>query len=234
MMIVPRQTTVRLTYGRTIADDAGLLLTTGAIAGAVLVLARRRWRRRLPVVAPPVPPIPLDECAMPPPTRRWGAVIPAALIAGCVAARLSSVRAAPYDPMPLYERASRAYAADRFPEAAEYARNALAHGAVGPLRAELECLRGESLLRAGDSATAARAFEAVAFEMDGNAYVAQALFGLVQARMATGDPAGAAAARDRLLRDFADSPWAGRAGRAVKARASAPPEPAPPAPPAPR
>ena len=58
----------------------------------------------------------------------------------------------PLDPMPLYEKASRAYAADRFADAAEYARHALSQGAAGPLRAELQCLRGESLLRSHELA----------------------------------------------------------------------------------
>jgi hypothetical protein len=212
MMIVPRQTTVRLTYGRALADYAGLALTGGAMAVAAAVLARR-WRRRgQPQLAPEhVPPIPLDECAMPPPTRRWGAAIPAALLLCCLGARLWALRPAGPDPMPLYESASRAYGAGHFAEAAEYARHALGQGAKAPLRAELLVLRAESLMRAGQAGAAAQTFDAVLAEADPNPYVAQALFGAMRARVASGEAEAAQMARERLLREFADTPWAHRA-----------------------
>jgi hypothetical protein len=217
MLVVPRAPTVRLTYERNAADEAGLALTVGAILLGAALLARGWRARRLPPPAPVVPPIPLDECTVPPATPRWGGVIPAALLLACVGARLVAARTSPLDPMPLYEKASKAYAADRFTDAAEYARNALAHGALGPMRAELQCLRGESLLRAGRPEPAARAFQAVT-EMPANPYVAQALFGLVQSRSAAGDPASAEVARAQLLRDFGDSPWARRAIKEARAR----------------
>jgi hypothetical protein len=110
----------------------------------------------------------------------------------------------------LSESASRAYAAGRFADAAEYARHALARGAAGRLRAELRCLRAESLLRAGDAARAAEVFQTVLADAGAGAYTAQALFGLAQARAAIGDSGGARQARERLLREFADSPWARR------------------------
>ena len=112
--------------------------------------------------------------------------------------------------MPLYEKASCAYAADRFADAAEYARHALSEGAAGPLRAELSCLRGESLLRSGQPEPAARAFQAVASDLPVSPYVPQALFGLVQSRRQSGDLAGAEEARARLLREYGESPWARR------------------------
>jgi 6-pyruvoyl-tetrahydropterin synthase related domain len=212
MMIVPRQPTVRLTYARTAADRLGLLLTAGALVGAAAV-AGRAWRRRgQPRPAPEhVPPIPLDECEMPPPTRRWGGWIPAALLLAGAGARLWTLRPATPDPMPMYEKASRAYAADQFADAAEYARHALGQGATSPLRAELLNLRGESLLRSGQGELAAQAFQDVLAEPQPNPYLPQALFGAMQARLASGDAENARVARERLLREFATSPWAHRA-----------------------
>ena len=210
MLIVPRRPTVRLTYARTGVDDIGLALSAGALLAGLGGVARALVARGRPRPAPAMAPIPLDECTVPPPTRRWGAVVPAALLAACVAARLLTLRAPAPDPKPLYESASRAYAAGRFADAAEYARHALAQGAVGPLRVEVRCLRGESLLRAGDAPGAAEAFQGVLADADHGAYGAQALFGLARARAATGDLEGARQARERLMRDFADSPWARR------------------------
>ena len=113
--------------------------------------------------------------------------------------------------MPLYEKASRAYAAGRFTDAAEYARSGLGPRTPASLRAEMLCLRGESLLRAGDPRTAADAFQAALAEPEPNPYLAQALFGAMRARAASGEPELAQAARERLLREFASSPWASRA-----------------------
>jgi outer membrane protein assembly factor BamD (BamD/ComL family) len=115
--------------------------------------------------------------------------------------------------MPLYERASRAYAAGRFADAAEYARSGLGARSSPSLRAELLCLRGESLLRAGQPHLSAEAFEAVLAEPEPNPYLAQALFGATQAHAAAGETEPARVARERLLRDFATSPWAARALR---------------------
>jgi len=213
MMIVPRQATVRLTYARTMADQLGWLLT-GATLVAGTAASARGWRRCGQPKARPenVPPIPLDDCAdMPAPTRRWGAAIPAAFLVACLGARLATLRPVRVDPMPLYEGASRAYGAGRFADAAEYARHALSQGATAPLRAELLCLRGESLLRAGQARLAAQSFQDVLAQPEPNPYMAQALFGVMQARTADGDVEHARAARDQLLRDFAASPWAGRA-----------------------
>jgi outer membrane protein assembly factor BamD (BamD/ComL family) len=160
---------------------------------------------------------------MPAPTRRWGAVIPAAFLLACIGARLATLRPARVDPMPLYESASRAYGDGRFADAAEYARHALSLSALGPLRSELLCLRGESLLRSGQARLAAQSFQDVLAQPEPNPYVAQALFGVMQARAADGDAEHARAARDQLLRDFATSPWARRALQPPAAPGAAPP-----------
>ncbi|HUG53713.1 MAG TPA: 6-pyruvoyl-tetrahydropterin synthase-related protein, partial [Vicinamibacteria bacterium] len=222
MLVVPRAPTVRLTYARSTSDAVGLVLTMGSVL-AGLLLAGRRWARRgMPPAAVAVPPIPLDECAAPAPTRRWGGVVPAVLIVACLGARLWSMRAAHADSMPLYEQASKAYAAGEFSGAAEYARHALSMGTSAPLRAELLCLRGESLLAAGSPGAAAAAFEAVLSEPTPNPYLAQALFGAARALSASGDLEAARARRDRLLREFGESPWAKRAEREMGPESSMP------------
>lgn len=213
MLIVPRQPTVRLTYARDGSDALGLALTGGTLLAGLFAMGRRRYLRAHPRPAPPMPPISLDECDAPAPTRRWGAVIPGVFLLGCAGARVAAMHPASFDPMPLYEKASRAYAAGRFTDAAEYARNGAGPRSPSSLRAELQSLRGESLLRAGQPGLAADAFQAVLAEPEPNPYVAQALFGEIQARNASGAPELAQQARERLLREFASSPWAARAVR---------------------
>ena len=110
----------------------------------------------------------------------------------------------------LYARASRAYAESRFTDAAEYARHAIARSAGLPLREELLCLRGESLLQGGQPGPAREAFETLLLDTPQTAYAAQALFGRARAREATGDAAGAEADRKRLRDEHPDTPWADR------------------------
>jgi hypothetical protein len=210
MMVVPRAGTVRLYYARTWADHVGLGLTLAALAGLVLLVPVRRLaaRRAGPAEATPVP---ADACALPTPPRRWGAAVPAAVLAVMVGARFLVGGEPVQDPQPLYERASRAYAEERYAEAAEYARHALSRAKDSPLRAELLCLRGESLLRAEQPAGAREAFEAALREPQAGAYLPQALFGLAQAQGAAGNPAEAARTTDRLLREHPETPWARRA-----------------------
>src|SRR5437762_13998210 len=100
MLIVPRQPTVRLTYARTASDNLGLLLTGGAVLGALFAVGRRRYLRTHPRPAPAVPPISLDECDAPAPTRRWGAAIPGVFLLGCAVARAAAMRPVSVDPMP--------------------------------------------------------------------------------------------------------------------------------------
>jgi hypothetical protein len=205
MVVVPRRSTVTLTYGRNASDAIGLALTLLAAAAAVFHLARRRR----PATAVPVV-LPEDACEVPPPPRRWGAAVPAGVIVLLFAARVVAVQEAPPDPLPLYEDASRAYAEDRFADAAEYARHALTRAAGSSLRPELLCLRGESLLRSGQPRLAVEAFEAVVQDGPGP-YLPQALFGAAQAHAALGNRGEARLTRQRLLRDHADTPWARRA-----------------------
>jgi hypothetical protein len=110
----------------------------------------------------------------------------------------------------LYERASRAYAAERWDDAAELARHAVALlPAADPRRAELLCVRGEALLRAGWVRPAVEAFTPVA-EGEPGPHRPQALYSGALALEAAGDDAGAAAWRRRLVEEYAETPWAGR------------------------
>src|SRR5262249_41659098 len=150
MMVVPRGATARLVYaGRDRSDYAGLVLTVVTALVGLSRLARRPGPR--PLV---VPVVPTEE-----PPRRWGAVVPVAILAPLLSTRF--LPAAVPDPAlreRLYALASKAYAEDRFEDTAEYARSALELETSSSLRAELLCLRGESLLRADHPREAAAAF----------------------------------------------------------------------------
>jgi hypothetical protein len=207
MIVVPRRPLVTLTYARTGADLVGRALTLLAvIAGVVHLVVRRRRRRTAPVAVV----IPDDACEVAPAPRRWGPAVPAGVIVVLFAARVVALHEPPPDPLPLYEAASRAYAADRFADAAEYARHALTRATGSSLRTELLSLRGESLLRSGQPRLAVDAFEAVVQDGPGP-YLPQALFGAARAHAAVGNPGEARLARERLLRDHLDTPWARRA-----------------------
>jgi tetratricopeptide (TPR) repeat protein len=120
----------------------------------------------------------------------------------------------------LYERSSRAYAAERWEDAAEYARHAtVLFPPADPRRAELLCVLGEALLRAGHAREAVEPFTLVAGEP--GAHRAQALYSGALALEAAGQPDGAAAYRRRLREEFPETPWARRLG------ASAVPPPGP-------
>jgi len=208
MLIVPRQPEVRLFYAQTGADGLGRALT--ALGLLVLVWPRRLLRRRaVPVPWPAAVPA-LDACgALPPEPRRWGGLIPGALLVLLVAARLfarTSDRSA--QAADLLARASRAYSAERFADAAEYARGALTCRPPAVLQTEILSLRGESLLRDARPTEAAEAFDAAI--LLGGPHTAQSLFGSYRAHSATGDQARALAARTRLLDEFPETPWAER------------------------
>lgn len=210
MMIVPRERTVRLVYSRNWADAAGFLLTLGAVGLTLGALGLRAWRgrsvrtlRNEAAVA-----VPLQA---PAPSRRWGGWIPGTLLLVLFCARLVP-SSAPDSALSdrLAEKASEAFSAERFDDAAEYAHGALSVAPGSPLRAELLCLRGESLLRGGRPRGAAEVFEAVVRDFPSGPYVPQALFGGAQAREAAGDRGLAAQHRQRLLDAFSDTPWAVR------------------------
>jgi hypothetical protein len=210
MMVIPRQSTVRLVYpARTAADWLGLGLSVIALGVVVEGLRRRR-----PVESKPAPGfVPAAEACSPPSAgRRWGGLVPGGLLLLLVAGRFVSGSHHPaVDPNTLYERASKAYASEHFEEAAEYARHGASFAPGGsPLRAEMLCLRGESLARAGRPREAVEAFSALVLEAPTSPYVAQALFGGAAAREAAGDAEGAAADRKRLRQEFSETPWARR------------------------
>jgi hypothetical protein len=92
MMVVPRQAEVRLVYGRTWSDHVGLGLTVLTVLA--LALPRRLFPRLLALAgrAAPSPPARVgfvDACDLPPAgTRRWGGLVPAALLLLLVLSRL--------------------------------------------------------------------------------------------------------------------------------------------------
>jgi hypothetical protein len=210
MLVVPRQADVRLRYSRGLSDVLGLLLSAG---GVLVVAAGLRPRRTAPGPAPlPLPILVAVAERQPPPSRRWGGLLPAGIVLVLAAGRFLTL---PPDPAPegreLHERASRAYAAGRYADAVEYARHAEKRTSDAVRRAEIVCLRAESLLRTGRAAEAADAFDQVLREAGDGPYVPEALYGLSEARAAAGDAAGAAEARARLLAEHGETPWAARA-----------------------
>jgi len=218
MLVVPRERTVRLVYaGRTASDWLGLLLSAGGL-GAIGAAAWRERRAGRAPAAPAAVAMPgADERA----GRRWGGLVPGLLLLALALTRLRP------EPVPevrdreldgLYEKASKAYAEERFTDAAEYARHAVLAGPQSPLRFELLCLRGESLLRAGRPMGAAEAFEEVLQGPPNGPHVPQALFSAAEARAAAGDEAAAAAHRKRLLDEFGKTPWAERVREAGPTR----------------
>ena len=217
MMVVPRQERVRLVYaGRAASDALGLLLSAGAL-GAVGLLARRERQRGRTPAAPVVIAMPCEGARA---GRRWGGLVPGLLLLVLGLVRLRpdpAVKAHDRELNQLYEKASRAYAEERFGATAEYARHAVLAGPQSPLRFELLCLRGESLLRAGQPLEAARAFEEVLQGPPKEPHVPQALFSAAAAREAAGDETGARAHRQRLLTEFGKTPWAERLRAAGKA-----------------
>ncbi len=197
MLVVPTGPEARLRYAaRTLSDEVGLVL---ALAAAAAVAAGLWWGGRGGGAETPVGAI-------------WvrGAIhaLPVVLAFALAALRLLPPPAGG-DGARLYERASQSYAAQRWEEAAELARNgSLLVPPADPRRLELLCLEGEALLAAGHPREAGLAFEAVA-EGDGPQRP-QALFSGARAREAAGDPAGAALWRRELRERYANSPWAER------------------------
>ena len=196
MIVVPTSNEVVLEYAaRSGADVVGFALTVGALlVGGLLV-----WRFR------PGPVLPAAE------GRRWGGVIPATLLLALAALRLVPMDP-PADPVlsaTLHDQAEQAWVAERWSDAADYARAAQA--GADPTRLDsLRVLHAESLLRAGHAREAWNAFASVADGAE-TPYRAQAIFGRLQAARAAGMRREADAARDVLLANFGDTPWAARA-----------------------
>jgi 6-pyruvoyl-tetrahydropterin synthase related domain len=204
MLVIPRETKSRLVYaGRDGSDHLGLALTGLTLVLGIAFLARRR------APSSPIAPVPVIVPERSP--VKWGGVIPGLILVLLVAARfLPTAKPDPTLRQTLYERASEAIGEDRFEDAAEYARHALDLETSSSLRAELLCLRGEALLRAGHPREAAYAFQEVVDTAASSPYLAQALFSGAEAKEAMGDTLGAAADRLRLRRDLPLSPWAQR------------------------
>ena len=205
MLIVPRQREVRLAYAaRTGADHAGLGLAVLAVALAAASTRRRRRGGRDPGE-------PAGEA--PPVAGRWARFLPAlplVLVAGVAALRLVPEPSHAGAQDALDALASRAYAEERWEEAAEYARHAVALlPSPDPRRAGLLCVRGEALLRAGHSREAIEPFTLVV-EGEPGPHRPQALHSGALAREAAGDPEGAAAWRRQLREEYAETPWARR------------------------
>jgi hypothetical protein len=95
MMVVPRQEEVRLSYGRTASDHVGLALSV------LTVLALALWSRLAPRVLAlagrPLAPATarvgfIDACDLPPArVRRWGGLVPAAVLLLLALSRLVTV-----------------------------------------------------------------------------------------------------------------------------------------------
>ncbi len=204
MLVIPREPKSRLVYaGRDGSDILGLGITGFTLLLGVAFLVRRRVPS---VPAAPVPVIVPDKSPV-----KWGGVIPGLIVVLLVVARfLPTAKADPTLRQTLYERASKALGEDRYEDAAEYARHALDLEASSSLRAELLCLRGEALLRAGHPREAAYAFQEVVETAPTSPYLAQALFSGAEAKEALGDTLGAAADRLRLSRELPLTPWAQR------------------------
>lgn len=205
MLIVPRQRDVRLAYAaRTGSDYAGLGLAVLAI-GLAAASTRRRRRCGEEPDEPGGEPRPAAGRS-----ATFLSALPLALVVGVAALRLvpEPSHAGALDALDAL--ASRAYAEERWEDAAEYARHAAALlASPDPRRAELLCVRGEALLRAGHAREAVEPFTLVV-EGEPGPHRPQALHSGALAREAAGDPEGASAWRRQLREEYPETPWARR------------------------
>ena len=215
MMIVPRQPTVRLTYGahalrlrrprahhRGRARRGGLLVRRRRRRGAPRPRAHGRSRRSRSTTAPRCPRPPAG--GEPPSRPRCSSCLGARLWRRCVDAaarrdaalreRVAGLRGGPLRGRRRIRpaRSSRARGG-----------RATARGAARPARREPDARRPA---RGGRGA-----FDAVLAEPEPNPLRRAGPLRRHARREAAGDPEAARAAREHLLRDFADSPWARRA-----------------------
>jgi len=203
MMVVPKGETVRLHYARTRADAVGWLLTATALGFYLW-----RLRRRSPAGAAARLKVDAEPARVG--SFGWGGVIPVGLLLALAVARFLPGGGPDRSELfqALFDRASQAYADGRFGDAAEYAQHALDQEGTPDERAGVHCLRGESLLRDGRFAEAESSFDAVLADPGAGAYGAQAWSGLMRAREAAGNVAGAAQALETLASEYPDTPWA--------------------------
>jgi hypothetical protein len=201
MLVVPFRHEVRLFYAaRTWSDWLGLSL---AFAAAAMVVGARRRRRGC-----------FESPGEAPPARGGQALValPLVLVVGLAALRLVPEPSRAAEVEGLYERASRAYAAERWEDAAEFARAAIALlPSREPRRDELLCVRGEALLRAGHPREAVEPLTRVA-EGGRGPYRPQALYSGAVALEASGDARRAAVLRRTLREEYPETPWARRLG----------------------
>jgi hypothetical protein len=211
MLVIPQQEAVHLTYSRDASDRLGLVLSLGAVVVGALGLLRASSKpSALPGRGGPSAAT-LLLAEKDPPRRRWGGVLPALLILGLAAARfVVGPKDHTAEARELYERASQAYAQERFADAGEYARHAAWLGSGTPLRDEMLCLRGESLLRADRPDLAVETFEILLRDSPASPYAPQALFSGALAREKVGNVEGAREWRQRLRDTYSDTPWAQR------------------------
>jgi hypothetical protein len=206
MVVVPFRSEARLVYAaRDWSDWLGLALAAAAVAVALAATARRRSHGQ------PEPEAPGSD------RQRWLATLPLVLVAAIASLRLAPEPSRAAEADRLDERASRAYAAERWEDAAEYARGAVALlPSAEPRRAELLCLQGEALLRAGQARHAVEPFTLVA-EGGPGPHRAQALFSGAVALDGSGNPERAASFRRMLREDHPETPWARRLERTGEA-----------------
>ncbi|HVO11419.1 MAG TPA: 6-pyruvoyl-tetrahydropterin synthase-related protein [Vicinamibacteria bacterium] len=200
MLVVPQQREVRLRYvGRSASDWTGLALAL--LASATLLRAAVR-RREGPTAGP-------STATAEHLRTRVLHGLPVALALAIAALRLLPAPSPAASARALYERASRAYADQRWDAAAELARAAgTLAPAPDPRRLELLCLEGEALLAGGHPRQAALAFTPVVEQ--GGPHQAEALYSGARALAQSGEPARAREWRQRLREAHPDTPWATR------------------------
>ncbi|HSD67700.1 MAG TPA: 6-pyruvoyl-tetrahydropterin synthase-related protein, partial [Vicinamibacteria bacterium] len=201
MLVVPWQREVRLSYAaRTWSDRLG----AGLAAAAAALAAAAAWRRRRSSAPPGVGP------SGPGKGGRALVALPLALVAALAALRLVPPTSHALEIDALYGLASRAYSAERWEDAGEYARHATALlPTTDSRRAELLCVRGEALLRAGHAREAVEPFRLVA-EGEPDPHRPQALYSGAAALEASGHVRDAATWRRRLREEYPETPWARR------------------------
>jgi hypothetical protein len=202
MMVVPRQSSVTLRYGRDWADTLGLVVSLAALALAARASLRSRGGRDASSAEGSVPGTAGDRGAT---GTRWGGVVPGLLVLALFATRLpwhGDEPARREEILDLAAKAEAAAAARHDDAAAEYARHAVRGELPLPRLARLLCLRGEALLRLGRPLEASHVLDQLLSRAPESPEVACALAGRAEAYDALGRPEEARGARERLAREF--------------------------------